>query len=180
MPFDEGDNPYRAPVAEPGPQPVVRVSAPTPDTPAYRWARLYCRLFGSLQVGYALFFGWVAFLQLGHLFPNTRAFGTTQDIFNLCAGALSTLLSGCCFVAGYSLVRLRHWVRRWEIIYLAVCATVLFISNSYIFMYYKYGPDEFVPLALFSMPLVLPYLPFLSKKSVRYFPEHQARELPTT
>ena len=175
MRLDIEDNHHVGTVIEPRPLPEVRDLPFEPASPGFGWLRHYIRPAGVIQVLYAAFFGWLAFVEFG-----TGQFYTPALVFKgdhpefydyqwLITTTLCTLLAFTSLIGGYGLLGRRPWVRRWEVAYLGfvavgVAAQTVWIQSDvpgYPSFFARSRPADFTALILFSLMFALPFVPCL-------------------
>lgn len=123
--------------------------------------RIYSRTVGVIQVVYALFFSWIAVINLRLVIQQEGTFKGVYfppiNLSHLCDGAIAIFLFLLAFVGGCGLLGLQRWARRWEVAYLvlvSILAATAAASEAWI-------GREVGSIGLLSMVLALPYVPFL-------------------
>jgi hypothetical protein len=173
--LDLQDNDHTDAVTEPGALPEVRDLPFAAAAPGFGWLRHYVRPAGIIQVVYAAFFGWLAWLvfRSGQFHsPETFFKGHQPEIFDyqwLITTTLCTLLSFSGFISGCGLLGRRPWARRWEVAYLGflavgVAAQTVFIQSvarGSPTLFARGKPADFTALILFCLIFALPFVPFL-------------------
>ena len=160
------------------PKPLAEVRDPVLKAPSARfgWLRHYTRPAGVFQMLYAAFFGWLASVEfITDRFYTASFFfkgGYKPESFNyhwLITTTLCALLSFSGFIGAYGLLRLRPWVRRWELAYLAFLAVGLAAEMVWIQsdgpgtpnLFARTRPPDFTAPILFTLAFSLPFVPFL-------------------
>ena len=150
-------------------------------SPCSRWAMIYTRTMGGIQLLYAALFAWVAFdaFMSGEFYePEVRFKGYYSpaqfDWEKSIALTLTALLSLTGLIAGCGLLWLRPRVRRWEAAYLLVLAVAASLCvlvaegavRASLWCLWPLKPG-LASTVLFTAALGLPYVPFLSGAFVR-------------
>jgi hypothetical protein len=159
-------NPDR--ITETGTRTEVGNLACQSDSPHFGWMRTYQRLVGGIQWLYAALFGWfTAHVYMTGRFYHPESYGKGfidpeyLDYEWLIFTTALTLLSFSGLIGGYGLVRLRAWVRRWEVAYLiflsaaATAVAVADLSKPF------WNSGYLTSRVLFFIAFALPYVPFL-------------------
>ena len=147
--------------------------------------RAYTRTAGGIQWLYAGFVGWHALIAYssGRFYhPDEYSKGFYPAHFDyrwLISITVFALLSATGFIGGYGLLRLRPWVRRWEVAYLSVLSVgVACIAIDYLLINVLWPLAELTYVVLVSMAIGLPYLPFLFGAVVGSVTETRLRQGP--
>jgi hypothetical protein len=176
MRLDIHDNDRPNPMTEPTAPPAVCDAAFRAASPGFGWLRHYTRPAGVIQMLYAAFFGWLAYVvfRSGRFYTPAYQFkgGYQPGSFDyqwLITTTLCTLLSVSGFIGGCALLARSPWARRWQVAYLgfiavAVAAQMVFIQSDVPgspTVFARGKPPDFTALILFSLMFALPFVPFL-------------------
>jgi hypothetical protein len=161
-------NAHPDPVTETGTRVEVGDPACHPGSPRLGWMRSYSRVFGVVQMLYAVLFGYmVAISYMSGHFYHAEFHGKGDytpeylDFEWLISTTTVALLSFCSLIGGYGLVRLRPWVRRWEVVYLSVVLAAVVSSMVEDLSKPVWNSDYLTTNIRLFVAFVLPYVPFL-------------------
>ncbi len=130
--------------------------------------RTYTRTVGVIQIGYAVYFGWVALrsYMTGRFYHAKSHFKGGHipehlDFDWLIFTTACALLTFCGLIGGYGLLRLRPWARRWEVPYLSILSAGMAAGVIAGLPKYLFSPVYLTSDILFFAAFALPYVPFL-------------------
>jgi hypothetical protein len=167
MRLDERNDAHPDPVGAMCTLPEVSGRASQIGPPCPGWLRTYTRLVGGIQCLYAVFFGWMAegHYSGGRFYHEEDHFkGYSPAYFDygwliFTTNCALLFLSG--LISGYGLLRLRPWVRRWEVAYLGILTLVVVVSVVGDWSRPSWNSEELTYFVLFYILFGLFYVPFL-------------------
>jgi hypothetical protein len=161
-------NAHPDPVTETGTRVEVGDPAYHPGSPRLGWMRSYSRVFGVVQMLYAVLFGYMVVMAYhGGQFYHAEFHGKGDytpeylDFEWLISTTALALLSFCCLIGGYGLFRLRPWVRRGEVVYLSVFLVIMVMWMVEDSSKPVWNSDYLTTNIRLFVAFVLPYVPFL-------------------
>ncbi len=156
------------PVTETGARLDVGDPAWHPGSPCIGLMRTYRRVVGVIQMLYAAFFGWLAAgsYETGRFYHAEFHFKDCYepehlDFEWLIFTTACALMSFSGLIGGYGALRLRPWVRRWEVAYLGVLSAGMATGEVAGLSDPLWNPIYLTSNILIFLALTLPYVPFL-------------------
>jgi hypothetical protein len=130
--------------------------------------RTYTRVVGAVQLLYAAFFGFKAvnlyipgqFYHPEFHFKDLHVPAHLDYEWLILTTAIA-LVSCVAFIGGYGLLRLRRWVRGWQVAYLIIVSAGMAAQTVADLSKPTWTPEGLTQAVQFFTALTLPYVPFL-------------------